>query len=472
MSHQARLSRNYLSLAAARFAAKVISFVAWVLIARHLGAADFGLFTFSFAVVTLAVVVFQAGLTPLTVREIARDRARAPRFLTTSLLVRFAGAAAVAAVAAGVCWAFPSREAAATTVTALALGLGTVLVSFTDVMQAFERMEYYAAVLVVNNVLILAFILYAVKTDAGLMSILWFYVAANGLAALTAAAICLVRFARPSRTVTWSEVVSFLKLAPDFSFSALVASIYWRADKVILKIFAGDAVVGIYGAAAGMVEGLVMVAGSFRESVFPALSRAWPRAPLEFREASRTSFKFLAALAVPICIGTSVVAPQLFPFIYRAEFARGSVILAVLIWALGAIFIRELTAATLFALDRQRMLLLSNAAGAAASVALNFALIPRWGGLGAAVAGVTTAFATTAFNLVLIGRRVPRLYPWGLLVRPAAAAVAMAAALLAGIYFHLPVLANIGGGAVVYGAALFATGYYTPAHVIQLVRRR
>jgi O-antigen/teichoic acid export membrane protein len=251
---------------------------------------------------------------------------------------------------------------------------------------------------------------------------------------------------------------AFLKLAPDFSLSALVASVYWRIDRIILKIFAGDRAVGIYGAAAGMVEGLVFVAGSFRESIFPVLSRFWPQFPADFRSSSHTSFKFLSALALPIGVGTSVVAVKLFPLIYGRDYASGWVILAVLIWALVAIFVRELTAATLFALDRQRWVLASNAAGAAAAVALNLALIPWLGGLGAAVAGVFTACGTTVVNLVLIGRRIPRLYPWALLLRPALGAAAMAGVLALG--WSLPVWLNMLAGAAVYGGVLMATRYY------------
>lgn len=487
MSHQARLSRNYLALAAARFGAKVISFVAWVLIARRLGAADFGLFTFSFAAITLAVVVFQAGLTALVVREIARDRAQAPKLLSISLLVRGAGSAAVIAAAAAIYALFPGKGAAATAVTAVVLSLSTLLGSFTDVMQAFERMEYYAAVIIINNLLLLGAVVYALSARAGLLDLLWLYGAANGLTLLIAATICAVRFAKPTPALTWRDIKGFLKCAPDFQLSALVASIYWRADKVILKAFAGDRVVGIYGAAAGMVEGLVWVAGAFRESIFPSLSRYWPADPARFRETSHTAFKFLVALAFPIGVGTTVIASKLFPLIYGGDYSGGWIVLAILIWALAAIFVRELTAATLFALDRQRALLISNAVGAAASVGINVALIPWLGAVGAALAGVATAFATTILNLVLIAHKVPRLYQWTLALKPAAAAAGMAAAVVAVAHFlpgifagwHFPgflkpawlvVLAAVAGGGLVYIAGLFALGYYRPAQIKQLLR--
>jgi O-antigen/teichoic acid export membrane protein len=470
MNHQSRLSRNYISLALAHFTAKVISFVAAVVIARHLGADDFGVFTFSFAAITLAIVIFQAGLTPLVVREIARNRAAAPRYLTISLVVRAAGALTIALVAGGLYAATGSPAALAAAIAAVALGFSSILASFTDVFQGFERMEFVAVVLVFNNLATLAFVVFAVAVGAGVVPIIGLYAAANVLSVLFGAVICFAKFARPTAGVRWNDFKGFVAEAVPFSLSALVASLYWRSDAVLLKLLAGDRAVGIYGASARIVEGLVLVAGSFREAIYPVLSKYWPSSPDPFREASRAAFKFLIALAIPIGVGTSIVAYKLFPFIYGPDFAEGWIVLAILIWALAAIFVRELTAATLFAFDLQKMVLASNALGAVVSVGLNLALIPHISYVGPAVAGVSAALATTSFNLIMIGTKVRGLYRWRLALRPAVAAAVMAVALALG--WRWPVLLNVCWGAGVYGAMILATRYYRLGQIGRLLRGR
>lgn len=470
MTPQTRLSRNYISLALARFTAKVISFVAAVIIARHLGAGDFGVFTFSFAAVTLVVVVFQAGMTPLVVREVARNRADAPKYLTVSLGVRVAGAAAIVAAAAAVYAVTGSQAALAAAVAAVALGCSGILASFTDVFQGFERMEFVAAVLVFNNLATLGFVIVAVSLGAGVVPIVALYAAANLLSIIFGAVLCFAKFARPTARVRWADFRAFVAEAVPFSLSALVATLYWRSDAILLKVLAGDRAVGIYGASARIVEGLVLVAGSFREAVYPILSRLWPSSPDPFRDASRTAFKFLVALALPIGVGTSIVAYKLFPFIYGSDYAEGWIVLAVLIWALVAIFIRELSAATLFAFNLQKLVLASNALGAATAVGINLILIPYVSYLGPAVAGVTAAFATTTFNLIIIGTKMRGLYPWRLALRPAAAAALMAAALALG--WRWPVIVNVCWGAAVYGAVLLVTRYYRLGQLAGLLGRR
>ncbi|UCH77881.1 MAG: flippase [Candidatus Coatesbacteria bacterium] len=470
MTLQTRLSRNYLSLALARFTAKVISFVAAVIIARHLGAGDFGIFTFSFAATTLAIVIFQGGLTPLVIREVARDRAAAPRYLSMSLLVRGGGALLVVGGAGAVYALTRSPAALAAAFAALALGFGTLLASFTDIFQGFERMEFVALVLVFNNVVTLGLVVVATLADATVFHFLALYAAANVLSLAFAALVCAAKFARPAGRVGGGELKRFVKAAIPFSLSALVASLYWRSDAVLLKALAGDRAVGIYGASARIVEGLVLVAGSFREAIYPVLSRFWPDSPDPFRDASRTAFKFLVALAVPIGVGTSIVAYKLFPFIYGADYAEGWIVLAVLIWALVAIFLRELTAATLFAFDLPKLVLASNALGAAASVAVNLVLIPYLSYLGPAIAGVVAAFVTTTFNMIVLGTRMRRLYPWSLALRPAAAAAVMAGVLALTWQWH--VLANVALGAGVYAAALLLLRYYRPRQLLELLPRR
>lgn len=470
MTTQTRLARNYISLALARFTAKVISFVAAVIIARHLGAGDFGVFIFSFAAVTLVVVMFQAGMTPLVVREVARNRGAAPKYLTVSLGVRITGAAAVVAAAAAVYAVTGSPAALAAAVAAVALGCSSILASFTDIFQSFERMEFVAVVLVFNNLATLAFVIVAVSLGAGVLPIIALYAAANLLSILFGAVLCFAKFARPTARVRWADFRGFVAEAVPFSLSALVASLYWRSDAILLKVLAGDRAVGIYGASARIVEGLVLVAGSFREAVYPILSRLWPSSPDPFRDASRTAFKFLVALALPVGVGTSVVAYKLFPFVYGSDYAEGWIVLAVLIWALVAIFIRELSAATLFAFNLQKLVLASNALGAATAVGINLILIPYVSYLGPAVAGVTAAFATTSFNLIIIGTKMRGLYPWRLALRPAAAVAVMAAALALG--WRWPVLLNVCWGAAVYGAALLVTRYYRLGQLAELLRQR
>jgi len=468
MSEQTRLTRNYLSLAGARFASKLLSFGAAVVAARHLGAADFGVFTFSFAAVTVAVVVFQMGFTSLVVREVARDRAQAPRYLTTSLVVRFAGTALVTAVAGAIYAATAAPGALAATITAAAFLFATLLASCTDIFQAFERMEYTAALNVFNNLLLLALVSAVAFWRGDLNAVLGAYVAANALSFVAALAVCSWRFARPAVALRWTHVTSFCRAAVPFSLSAFVANLFWRSDRILLKALVGDRAVGIYGAAATMVEGLVMVAGSFREAVYPVLSRFWPHAQTPFRDVSRTAFKFLVAVALPLGIGTSLVAVKLFPLIYGGAYEAGWPVLAVLIWALVAIFIRELTAGTLYAQDLQNAVLASNALGALVAIALNVALIPHFSYMGAAYTGVGTAFLTTAFNLVVIGRKIRRLYPWHLVVRPLVASGAMAAVVL--LTFRWSAWVNVLAGAAVYAGALVATGYYRPRQLLQLIR--
>lgn len=469
MSDHRQLTRNYLSLAGAKFISKLLSFAAAVVAARYLGAAAFGVFTFSFAAATLAVVAFQMGITPLVVRDVARDKASAGDYLTTSLLVRFTGTALIAAVALAVYALTASPAARATALAVTTLIFITLSTSCVDIFQAFEKMHYSAAINVINNTLLLAFVAAVALRGGTLENVIAAYGLANACAFAVALAICWWRFTPPSFRPRWRNISAFCREAVPFASSALVANVYWRADRVILKMFVNDRAVGIYGAAASMVEGLVMVAGAFREAVYPALSRYWPSALGSFRDVSRTAFKFLGALALPIGVGTSLVAYKLFPFIYGGGYNAGWPVLAVLIWALVAIFLRELTAGTLFALNLPNAVFASNALGAGASVLLNFVLIPRFSFMGAALAGVVTAFATTAFNVIVIGTRVPRTYPWTLLLRPAVASAAMAGAVAGTLTLKWPLWANVSAGMVVYAAVIVATGYYRPGQLFELL---
>src|SRR5262249_33539193 len=133
--------------------------------------------------------------------------------------------------------------------------------------------------------------------------------------------------------------------------------------------------------------------------------------------------------------------------------------LQVLIWYLPISFVNGLLQYVLIAVNRQRTLSVAFAIGVVFNVVANFALIPTYGYLAAAVVTVVSEIVLLIPFLVVTLREVGSLSVAGVAWRPALAAVIMGVPVWLLSTWNIPLA--ILAGAVVYGTALLALGALT-----------
>ena len=127
----------------------------------------------------------------------------------------------------------------------------------------------------------------------------------------------------------------------------------------------------------------------------------------------RTSL-WIAVLTFPVFAATCLLAPTITVLFFGQRYQQAATLLAIL--AVGHYFNAALgfNAATLRALGKVRIIVLSDAVTAAAAVVLGFVLIRRYGALGAAFATTGTLVLQNVFNHVglAVGRTGIRLLAW------------------------------------------------------------
>ncbi len=238
-------------------------------------------------------------------------------------------------------------------------------------------------------------------------------------------------------------------------------------DRVVIAALLGAEAVGSYAAGYGLADKLVvMVFAAAGMAVGPHLVRAYDSGgPAAARGAAREAARLTLLVATPAAVGVAVVAPDLAAVVINPEFAARSAV--VMPWVAAGAFLNGVTIhylAFAFELTRStRAQAVCVAAAAALNLALNLALIPAFGILGAAYATVI-AYAAGALAFWAVGRgRLPLPLPWSDAVR-----VGLACAGMAGVVLSLDVAPGVAGlllragvGAAVYGvlaAALNAGG--------------
>jgi O-antigen/teichoic acid export membrane protein len=182
---------------------------------------------------------------------------------------------------------------------------------------------------------------------------------------------------------------------------------------MLLSWLKGPHAVGIYGVAYRLLEAIVAFPGFFYVSVFPLLAQGAARRDLDnVRYVAQRAFDLLVLAAVPVVLGTAMLAPQIVDALAGSKFGAAATPLRIVIVGAGSMFVNGLFTYVLIAIGRQALLVWVTLATLTLNVALNLALIPLYSYTAAAAVATGSELLTLVLLLVLVRRLcdyVPRL---------------------------------------------------------------
>jgi PST family polysaccharide transporter len=371
----------------------VLGVVVGFLVARHLGPARLGSLSYCVALVTLAGGAVSLGLDQIVKRELLQVPENTGLTLASSAVLRLlAGVlgfgALLAAVAVGALGA--GEEPRLLTIVGLMLFQPALFVP--DLwLQAHLRAKFSVWAQTGALAAGAALRIFLITTDAPLAAFAWALVMESALAAV--AMHVLAR--RAGLHFTWAqaratELRRLLAETWPLMFAGLAITLYMKIDEVMLRLLAGPAAVGIYSAATRLTEIWYFIPVALASSLLPALLRARASGEAAYRGRLQQYYDLSAAAAYALSLPLALAAPWVVRLAYGEAFAAAGPIVAVHIWSSVFVFIGVARGQWLVNERLQIFYLLATLAGAAVNIALNFVLIPRWAGLGAAAATVVS----------------------------------------------------------------------------------
>lgn len=467
MSTVQRIARNTTVLLVAQVASYLLSFFYMMYIARYLGAAGFGILSFALAFTGIFAVFGDLGLQPLTTREVARNKSLAPKYIANVTLMKVIlvvitfGLIALTINLMG----YPKQ----TIRVVYLLGLYVILAAFTQmfysIFQAFERMEFQAIGQILSAALILGGVVFAINHGLSIIGFASSYVIASAIALGYSFGVMKLRFSSPASASAakvmefdWSFWKPTIKEALPFGLGAVFAAVFSSIDAVMLSSVKGDEVVGWYRAAYAVVAALGFLPSAFSSAIFPIMSGFHVSSQDALRLSYERYLKYMLVLAVPIGVGTTLLANRIILLIFGDGYTPSVVALQILVWvfvfiSLGSPFYRLLEAT-----NNQRKGMKAAAICMASNIVLNLLLIPRYSYAGAGIAAVATqgmGLAICSWYCKKLGYSVS-----GKLISTAIKVVVATSAMAASvIVFHQLILPwLILASAAVYFAVLFAVG--------------
>lgn len=333
-----RLLYNAGYLGASQFTTWAATLLYTIVVTRAIGPAGNGAVSAAGAVASVLSLAVGLGVATYIVKEVARDRARAPGLTGAALTVQ-AAALFPAAIGMGLYVVLNRFDVGMTLVLILYAGgvvPATCAATLQASLQGIQRMGVIAASGIAANLFFnLVSVALALTGHISVVVLGLLVVPTQTVSALITAGTYRRHFTIQWRT-SRRQVADLVRQGVPFLATSVAFTLYVAADTIILTTLSSPAEVGWYGAATRLFTALLVGANILGPVWLPRLSA---HAHLD-RDAFRQEVRLLARLglvaALPIAAGGIVVAPRIVDLLWGSAFAGAVTPLTVLLLTLPA----------------------------------------------------------------------------------------------------------------------------------------
>jgi PST family polysaccharide transporter len=373
------------------------------LIGRHLGPEEFGIWNYALALTTIIGSVSILGMDRLAVKEIINNEQRQGTIVATVILMRFCAAIICTALSIGIVLFTRKQQ--------LLYLYCTIFSALIIILQSFDVLDYfYQAKNNIKRVIIpkvSVFITFCIIKlviiffNGTLMAFLW----ASVIELLLTYLIIIIVFGYYNGTdfslrIDRHMAKILLKQSWPLILSNLVVVLFMKIDLVLLGLLSNPNELGKYVGAAKISELWYALPTVMSVAILPGLiqkkKNSYNAYLLTLEKWLRLSFWLSMAIALVI----TLTAHLIIPFLYGKGYMAASWMLMIHVWAGIPVFLCIVLVQYLFVEGEYKIYLYANVYGLIVNVAVNFILIPAYGGIGAAIATVAAYF--TVFGVLLL----------------------------------------------------------------------
>jgi len=457
MSTVRTIAKNTVALFVAQVITLALGLALTIFIARSIGDVNYGKLGFAQSFTALMLIFADVGLSPVTIREIARHKQLVSKYLSNVFLIKLI----LSFITFGLIALITNlmHYPADTTMVVYIIGISSILSSFSSFMRAIfkalEKMEYEALLNIGRSIVTTIVGLIVLFSGYGLIAIALVYLFSASVDLLATLIVTIKKLAHPKLEIDFGFWKQVIPLALPFALTAFIGTIYHRIDIVMLSAMKGDAPVGWYNAACNLVYTLVIIPDMFSYAVFPVMSRFFISSKEALKTTMQKSAKYLFIIGLPIAVGTILLSDRIILFFYGAEFTPAIATLQVLALYLPLRFINHATGYTLSSINKEPLRALNATIAAGTDIVLNLLLIPKYSLVGAAIATTITEVVLFTGYYYFVAKHFHRLELQPIIIKPCLACVVMGIFIFFAKSFNLALI--VVSAAIIYFAVLCLT---------------
>jgi polysaccharide transporter, PST family len=380
-----------------------VGFFVAVWVTRYLGPEKYGVMSYAAAFVGLFTAIANLGLYGIVIRNIVRAPEATDEILGTAFALKIAGGITSLLLAVCInCLMRPQDTFLHYAVAVTALGL--VFQSF-DVFDFWFQSQLLSKRTVFANVpgfiLITIAKIILVIAKAPLVAFIWagaVEILLGSIGLLVAYQMITKQAGRLKFSRHWAK--SLLKDCWPLIFGGLMLMIYNRIDQVMIGQMLGTRSVGLYSVAVKLAEFWYVFPTLILNSVLPSLVEAKKSSEEFYYRRLQKVFDIMAVISFAFVLPLFFFSNPIISGLYGSQYAEAGGILAIYVLSGIFVFIGHVREYWVTVDNVTRFSLYSTTLGAIVNILLNFLLIPRFGGIGAAYATlVSLCVATYLVNL-------------------------------------------------------------------------
>ena len=404
MNLYAKVAKNTLIQIIGKIVSTILGLLAIAMITRYLSPAGFGEYTTITTFLAFFAVIADLGLTLITAQMLCDPKHEETEALNNLFGLRLVSAILFISLAPIIVLFFPYSPSIKIGVLICAAAfffpaLNQVVIGLFQKKLSMGRDVFSE---LISRAILILIVFLSLRFKLGLNGILMATV-------ISAAANFLLHYLLACKFVKikpefnwfiWRKIIS--KSWP-LAITIILNLIYLRADTLILSIFKSSVEVGLYGAAYRVIDVLTTIPFMFAGIILPILTSAWLHNNKEyFKKLLQKSFDFMAIIAIPLIVGSQLLAKPVMKFVAGSEFTASGEILKFLIIAVAAIFLGTMFSHAVIAMDKQKKLIWFYVFTSASSLIAYFILIPNYSYYGAAVVTIYSEIVIALFSGICV----------------------------------------------------------------------
>lgn len=384
----------------------VTNLVISALMARYLGASDFGLVNYAASFATLFTAICTLGIDSILVNELLKDRSKNGTQLGSAIGLRLCSSTMSVLTILGLAWVLNPKEP---------LTIQVVFIySISLTFQCFDTINSWFQANLESKITASAsaagYTISAVYKAFLLIThkdVRWF-AAAHAVEYAFVAILLLISYRRNRNRLSPIRFngrvgLGLLSQSYHFIISGMMIALYGQMDRVMLKSMVNTEAVGHYSCASTISSFWAFVLVAIIDAAKPMILAKYNENKAAFERGLIRLYGAIIYLSALATLGLSLLSKPLILIMFGTEYLPGRGALCILSCGTAFAYLGVARSIWLVPQGKQKFAKYIAACGATGNLILNLLLIPKLGIIGASIATV----ATQIFNNFILGFLMP-----------------------------------------------------------------
>ena len=386
MSTTRKIAHNTIVQIVGKIISTALGLTALGMMTRYLGTEQFGWYITTISFLGFIGILIDFGLIPVTAQMMSEPAHDKKELFKNLISFRFFTALFFLALTPAVAFLFPyplavKQAICFTTVAFLSVAMNQVFLGF---YQTKLKMHIQVIGENVGRIILVAGLWLLMARGASFL-LLMTIVVLNSVAYTAVLWISAKKNTPVGFGFNWKIWQAIMIKMWPIAISIIFNVIYLKGDIIILSLFKTQTEVGIYGAAYRVIDILAQTAMMLMGVMLPLLAYAWSRQlKPEFKKYYQQAFDAMMLLALPIMVGTIILADKIMYIVGGEDFVDSSRPLQILAIAVFGVYLGAVFGHAAVAINKQKQTMWIYISNAIITLIGYLIFIPKFGMYGAA----------------------------------------------------------------------------------------